>query len=162
PSESLSRLAQCECGKPEELTPRDRPERLEERREGGGARGEAADDRAPTRERAHASDGARGLFEYPPGGDGEGVEPRAGDDHERDGGVGNPLENGAGLQAEAHTLLGCGARRAIDLRGRRRRETAVGGSPEGDVDGEPIAADEPARRVQNGDDCGGAAERQRG
>src|SRR2546425_759493 len=61
PARSVSRLAQRERGKPEELATRDGPERLDERRERGRASGEAADDRSATRERSHASDGAGGL-----------------------------------------------------------------------------------------------------
>src|SRR2546428_313116 len=60
PARSVSRLAQRERGKPEELATRDGPERLDERRERGRASGEAADDRSATRERSHASDGAGG------------------------------------------------------------------------------------------------------
>src|SRR3989442_1565595 len=83
PARSVSRLAQRERGKPEELATRDGPERLDERRERGRASGEAADDRAATRERSHASDGAGGLSQQPPGRGGEGVEPRVGHHDER-------------------------------------------------------------------------------
>src|SRR5207244_438585 len=83
PAQSVSRLAQRECGKPEELATRDGPERLEERRERGRAAGEAADDRSATRERSHASDGASRLPQRPSGRGREGVESRVGHHDER-------------------------------------------------------------------------------